>query len=124
MDVAVAENHALVDIGNGVHSRADLPFQVNEGVDLTIDHFFKVHDLFQAPHEGRIRVARGLHFFLPGRRGDTAGHFPQAGDLRNVGIDTLVEAVCLTEIFLCRHTPYTSRWSFSISTSPSREVSV
>ena len=57
VDVAVAEDHSLIDIGNSVHCRADLPFQVNEGVNLIVDHFFKVHDLFQAPHEGRIRLS-------------------------------------------------------------------
>ena len=111
VDVAVAENHALVDIGNGVHRRPNLPFQINEGVNLAVHDLFQVHDFLQTPHEGCIRVAGGLNFLFPRWGRDAAGHFPKAADFLNVGVDALVEAVSLTEIFLCGHPTFFSKLS-------------
>ena len=39
---------------------------------------------------------------------DLKSHFPKAADFLDVGVDALVEAVSLAEIFLCSHAAYTS----------------
>ena len=79
------------------------------------------HDFDKTPYKRRICRTGAAGLFLPGRGGYTACHLTEPCDFLKICVDALVKAVCLTEIFFCRHAE-TSFRILSMIYSPSRAV--
>ena len=79
------------------------------------------HDFDKTPYKRRICRTGTAGLFLPGRGGYTACHLTEPCDFLKICVDALVKAVCLTEIFFCRHAE-TSFRILSMICSPSRAV--
>ena len=123
MDVTVTENEPLIRILHSFNDRSYLLFQTDKGVDFLVDGILKSMIFSRLRTKGASVLREVCTFSPPRRRGYAACHFTKHGDFFDIGVYTLIEAVSLTQVFLCCHAA-TSVCSFRIRSSPSTEVNV